>query len=97
MIRFIFSSPAVRPLPLTVTKRQYYPTISVNRKELLENLHALRALLNATQCKLKFLKLTVSKRERRPEQKRLKQIIKELTQQEDDALQKWLDDCKKQN
>ena len=86
------------PFPLLQKKntRQYHHTVPKKRKELLENLHALRALLSDTQRKLEVLKLTVSKRDRRKEQKRLMQLINELTRQEDDALQKWLDDCEKQ-
>ena len=84
------------PLPLLqkkVTTIQYHHTVSEKRKELLENLHALRALLSATLRKLEVLKLTVPKKDRRKEQKRLMQLINELTRQEVVALQKWLDDC----
>jgi hypothetical protein len=84
------------PFPLLKNTRQYHHKVPEKRKELLENLHAKRALLSDTQRKLEVLKLTVSKRDRRKEQKRLMQLINELTRQEDDALQKWLDDCEKQ-
>jgi hypothetical protein len=83
------------PLIQKKTTRQYHNTVSEKRKELLENLHALRALLSDTRRKLEVLKLTVPKKDRRKEQKRLMQLINELTRQEVVALQKWLDDCKK--
>jgi hypothetical protein len=103
-IRFIFSKTAVRPPqaggvekpPLTGgTTRVYYHTVPENRKKLLEKLHATRALLSATRRELEVLKTTVSKTERKQEQKMLKQLIHELTCQEVDALQKWVDDCEK--
>jgi hypothetical protein len=87
-----------KPLPLLQKKttRRYYHTFLEYRKELLENLHATREHLSDTRRELDILKLTVSKRERRKEQKRLMQLINELSRQEVVALQKWLDDCDKQ-
>ena len=103
-IRFISSKTAVRPPQAGGVKKPlltgcttivYHHTVSEKRKELLDMLHTTRALLSAARRELEVLKTTVSKTERKQEQKMLKQLIHELTCKEVDALQKWVYDCEK--